>query len=162
MKRVLALTLGVLLLLGLAGCDGREALRVTPSYTTGKGDVVQGGFSVDLPGQWQDQAVWETQETDVTYALAFYEPNSRDAGYGGWLFSLMAIPEEMDYADFPDAQLVGRLTAEDGFVENLVALYPTDVEFDSENEATYQSLYDQIPDILSTVLPTEGYTYARQ
>lgn len=138
------------------------AVSVSPWYTTGKGDYVQGGFSVELPQEWQENTVWETDETDTTYALSFYEPNSREAGTGGWLFSLLAIPTDLDYTEYPDYQLVGTLTTEDGFVENLVVLYPTDVEFTEEYAELFSSLTDQIPDIIATIAPTEGYTYQPQ
>ena len=138
------------------------ALTVSPWYTTGKGDYVQGGFSVELSQAWQEQTVWETDETDTTYALSFYEPLSREAGTGGWLFSLLAIPQDLDYTEYPDYQLVGTLTTADGFVENLVALYPTDVEFPEEQAEHFASLTDQIPDILATIAATEGYTYQAQ
>lgn len=162
--RVLCCALCALL---LSGCvhqppPAPSAMTVSPWYTTGKGDYVQGGFSVELPQAWQDNTVWETDETDTTYALAFYEPQSRAAGTGGWLFSLLAIPTDLDYTEYPDYQLVGTLTTQDGFVENLVALYPTDVEFPEEQAELFSALTDQIPDIIATVAATEGYTYQPQ
>lgn len=153
---------GLVCILLLAGCGQKDSFVVTPSYTTGKGDVVQGGFSVELPPEWQEQTVWETDETDTTYALAFYEPRSREAGTGGWLFSLLAIPADLDYMEFPDYQLVGFLTSEDGFTDSLVAIYPTDVEFTEEDAQVYLSLYDQIPDILKSVTANGDYTFQAQ
>lgn len=146
----------------LAGCGKKGTFEVTPSYTTGKGDVVQGGFSVRVPEGWRELAVWENDETDTTYGLSFYEPKSREAGFGGWLFSLQAFPEGLEYDQYPDYKLVGLLTTEDGFTEHLVAIYPTDVEFAEEAAQTYHSLYDQIPDILSSVTANKGYTFQPQ
>ncbi len=57
---------------------------------------------------------------------------------------------------------MGLLTTADGFTEHLVAIYPTDVEFTEEAAQVYQSLYDQIPDILKSVTATEGYTFQAQ
>lgn len=157
--RVLSCLVCILL---LAGCAGKGTFVVTPSYTTGRGDVIQGGFSVSLPEEWRELAVWESDETDTTYGLSFYEPKSREAGFGGWLFSLLAIPEDLAYDHYPDYKLVGVLTTDGGFVEHLVAIYPTDVEFTEEAAQTYQSLYDQIPDVLKSVTANEGYTFQAQ
>lgn len=158
-RRALSCLLCIVL---LAGCGKKGTFAVTPSYTTGKGDLVQGGFSVSLPEQWRELAVWENDETDTTYGLSFYEPQSREAGFGGWLFSLLAIPEGLEYDQYPDYKLVGLLTTVDGFTEHLVAIYPTDVEFTEEAAQTYQSLYDQIPDILNSVTANGDYTFQAQ
>ncbi len=150
---------GLLCILLLTGCGRKGTITVTPSYTTGKGDVVQGGFSVSVPEEWRELAVWENDETDTTYGLSFYEPKSREAGFGGWLFSLIAFPEGLEYDQYPDYKLVGLLTTDDGFTEHLVAIYPTDVEFTEEAAQTYRSLCDQIPDILNSVTANEGYSF---
>ncbi len=153
---------GLVCILLLAGCGQRGTFVVTPSYTTGRGDVVQGGFAVSLPKEWRELAVWENDETDTTYGLSFYEPRSREAGFGGWLFSLLAFPEGLEYDQYPDYKLVGLLTTGDGFTEHLVAIYPTDVEFTEEAAQVYLSLYEQIPEILKSVTANGDYTFQAQ
>ena len=136
-------------------------MTITPSFTTGKGDTVEGNFSVHLPQAWSDAVTYEMHEMDTTYGISFYETKSMKAGAGGLLFTLTSFPEDTDYSFYPSYELVGTLSSEDGLTENIVASYPSDVQFSDDAYASYNALYEQIPDILAGITAKEGLNFKR-
>lgn len=132
---------------------------VTPTYVTGRGDTVEGAFSVRLPVSWAEGVAYETVETDSTYGLSFYDPVSRSAGAGGWLLTIMAIPDGDGYDHYPSYELIGQITYPEGYVDNLVAIYPTGVEFSDDRYGAYNSFSEQIPAVLAGVTANAGYTF---
>lgn len=136
-----------------------DATVITPTYMTGRGDVVEGAFSVRLPALWTEGVAYETVETDSTYGLSFYDPVSRSAGAGGWLLTIMAIPDGDGYDHYPSYELIGQIIYPEGYVDNLVAIYPTGVEFSDDRYGAYNSFSEQIPAVLAGVTANAGYTF---
>lgn len=92
-------------------------------------------FQLYMPntGDWDYEVV-----NDTTISL-YYTP-SRDTGYGGYLVSLMAFdPGDNSYEDFPEYSVIAR-----GSVKTYVALFPTDVQFSSEQQEGYVKLMNYL------------------
>lgn len=133
-----------------------EPIEITPRYSTGRGDIVDGFFTVRLPESWRDKYIVEHDETDTTYGLSFYQKAAKDAGFGGWLFTLTSFPEDVDYSQYPQYELVGVIRSAGGFDEYLVAIYPSDVQFDEPQREQYTAMYADIPSILGGITVAEG------
>lgn len=136
-----------------------EPILVTPHYTTGRGDEVDGLFTVTLPESWQDSCAIEYDETDTTYGLSFYQKAAKDAGFGGWLFTLTSFPEGLDYSQHPQYELLGAIRSSDGFDEHIVAIYPSDVQFDEERREEYERMTADIPSVLDSLTVADGYEF---
>lgn len=132
-----------------------EPILVTPHYTTGRGDEVDGLFTVTLPESWRDICAVEYDETDTTYGLSFYQKAAKDAGFGGWLFTLTSFPEGLDYSHYPQYELLGAIRS-GGFDEHIVAIYPFDVQFDEEQREGYERMTADIPSILDSLTVADG------
>lgn len=133
-----------------------EPIEITPHYTTGRGDLMDGLFTVRLPESWRDKYIVEYDETDTTYGLSFYQKAAKDAGFGGWLFTLTSFPEDIDYSQYPQYELVGAIRSAGGFDEHLVAIYPSDVQFDEPQREQYTAMYADIPSILAGITVADG------
>ena len=134
---------------------------VFPTYTTGRGDQVEGGFQVYPPEGWAGKVAAENYETDTTYALEFYHIASRDAGDGGHLVSIHAFPEETGDPEFPQERVLGTLT-EDGGAGTayvLYAVFPTDVQGSVDAMDEYQELSGQVDDLLASLEARPGFAF---
>ena len=134
---------------------------VFPTYTTGKGNQVEGGFQVYLPDGWMDKVAAENFETDTTYALEFFHIASRDAGDGGHLVSIHAFPEETGDPEFPQERVLGTLVEDEveGVTYVLYAVFPSDVQGSIDAMDEYQELSEQVDDLLASVEARGRFTF---
>ncbi len=163
-QKLLAFLMLIAQLLGLAGGASTSepaTIDIRPTYTSGRGDLMQGDFIVHLPADWADKAVWDFYETDTTYSVSFYEKTSHEAGFGGHLFTLMVLPEGFSYEEYPSYDLLGTLTQDGQYFSYLLALYPTDVQFSNEAAARYQSMEREITSILDALTFPEEITFSK-
>lgn len=93
-----------------------------------------------VPEEWKDICDIETAENVVS----FYQKASR-AEMGGWLFDL-AIMEGAGYLEIPHYEIVAE---EEGVT--LLAIFPTDVQFDGNTMAEYEEMQARIGEILDSV-----------
>lgn len=105
-------------------------------------------FSLTLPSSWADcYTVSESNVGDARF-FAFNEVNNAEAGFGGRLFTIGCYPfgaEDMWY-ELPSYDEIGE-----SFSGKFIALYPTDVQYDSTDGTLtdmYKTLADDVPDIL--------------
>lgn len=120
-----------------------EASTATVIFST---DVAY--FSLDLPREWIGHyAVRETEDTVTFFELQNHQQNGQ-----GKLFSIRFIPEDAYHEDmYPSYRELSRF---DGFT--VVAVFPTDVQFDMELMEPYTAMQAQIDDILTTFCRTEA------
>lgn len=125
--------------------------------------IARGDQSLLQPENWDEPISWESDDYSLTlpeswfgrfnaYQLnentyTFAALNCQEENYTGTLFSITALPagEEIE---FPSFEILGE---KDGMT--YIATFPTDVEFDPENEisaAEYFDMYDYVESILST------------
>ena len=71
---------------------------------------------------------------------------------------MQTIPVSVDYSYYPSYKLLGTLTA-DGTEYNLVATFPTDVQFTQERAEIYNTMYDQCSQVLETLQAKDGCTF---
>ena len=113
-------------------------------------------YSLTLPAKWLDKCIWEITDSDNgTYALNLYELTSHEAMDAGKLCSIILLPTSEDWADFPDYTIHGILYTPEGDYQ-VIALYPTDVQFDENTAEAYNALFEQISDVLCTLSPAPG------
>lgn len=110
-------------------------------------------FSLTLPHDWANTCVYTTAyRDDGAYLVSLYEAGSYKEFGGGCLCTLMLLPTGEDYTIFPSYQFLGALKTPDSTF-NLVALFPTDVQFTPETMETYNRMASELPDVLSTLNP---------
>lgn len=110
-------------------------------------------FSLTLPHDWANTCVYTTAyRDDGAYLVNLYETDAYREFGGGNLCTMMLLPTQEDYSIFPSYQYLGVLRTADGDF-NLVALFPTDVQFTPETMETYNRMASELPDVLSTLNP---------
>ena len=112
------------------------------------------GFTVTMPASWEDDCIIEEEGARVS----FYSAANRHLDYGdvqydaGELFTILVPEDSMKTEDgyvYPSYEVIGQYNGAD-----MLVVYPTDVQFNTEDEAAQQQYRDmqaQIPEILTTV-----------
>ena len=84
--------------------------------------------------------------TDSKSSITIYNEESKNAGSGGVLVSIMAFSlDDTGYEAFPDFSIIGETEG-----MRYIAVYPTDVQFDPENNKAmehYRSVMKEISKI---------------
>lgn len=101
-------------------------------------------FRMELPGTWADH--YRLEKGDGYYA--FYNVENADAGYGGFLFSVETYQTDGEWEYLPSYLYLGE---KDGAY--YVATFPTDVQFDIEDEGN-QDIYRKMSDEVDAILET--------
>ena len=126
---------------------------------SGDGVVVSNSmYSVKLPSDWEENVYIDQGSSDpyIEFML-FAEKNDYENGTGGTLFEIALFQE--DYSYLPSTEDLGTITSDEtGESWQIVAMFPTDVQFIEENSELYNRMFDQIEDILATITPADGYT----
>ena len=65
---------------------------------------------------------------------------------------MMVPTEDETYKDFPDYELLCALDTPEGSFY-VVALFPTDVQFNEETMEDYNAMYEELTDVLYTIRP---------
>ena len=90
--------------------------------------------------------------------LDVYHQASADAGYGGSLFgiALYESGHEEEYDYLPAYRVLGELETAEGERYDVVADFPTDVQFSEETREEYYQLRENVDAVLDTFAPAEG------
>lgn len=162
MKKIIFVLLAVLLLT-LLGCGISESKLILDEMMPPRRNFGPDGpyatiytdyYGLVAPNSWLSTCLYQvTPFGNGTYSLSFYERESYLGYSGGELCTLLMVPAEDDsYNDFPDYELLCALsTQEDTFY--VVALFPTDVQFNEETEEGYNDMYEELMDVLYTIWP---------
>lgn len=140
------LTISVPWLLDSCGLlDMEEFLSSANGATPTREDIVieTDFFTITLPASWEGRYCTDQWDNEISYGLSLCERQSYDEGYGGELFSIL-VPRE-DY-DYPSYEYLGSVAGLD-----VVARYPTDVQFSEAGQFDYLEMSEDIPGILSTL-----------
>ncbi len=95
-------------------------------------------FYMELPGSWAGH--YDVKKGENYYS--YYNVENAEAGYGGVLFSITSYYSEDEWKDLPDYRFLAQ---KDGVY--YVALFPTDVQFDMEDEENMQLYYEMKEDV---------------
>ena len=118
-------------------------------------------YSLRLPKEWDGHYITVTKYDDDVMWLIFKERNSAETVYGGHLFSLVLAPADTDndLEMLPAIERLHTMTNGAG-TYILYANYPTDVQYEPQSEQQYKSMQHQIQEILVTLEPGAGFTFA--
>ena len=170
------LILSVLFLICLIGCGGKEAPE--PSYAPVCSDgptetatealiedlkgedpkylIETKYYDLNLPEDWADKCSWEIfDKDDGTYILNLYEKTSHEEMGAGKLCAITLLPTDEDWMDFPNYTMHGILYTPEGDFQ-ILALFPTDVQFTEATADAYNALSEKIMDVLCTITPAGG------
>ncbi len=116
-------------------------------------------YSILIPADWMGSFMTETVDnmTGKWLKLFFirYDEGKLDRGH---LFSIL-LTKDTKYKDIPDHNLLGKLKDESGDEYNVVAVFPTDVQYSRENRDYYMSMFEDAAFILSSFKEADGCTY---
>ena len=142
----------------LKWADGRkEYLTFAPYQDPDAGTVVSCPmFSLMLPSDVD--FVTETTSKSITV----YDREAKDAGYGGFAFTITAYEKPSDYYGMMDKK-IGELTS-GGKLYDIVIMYPSDVQYDivkySEMPESYSKLYKGAENIAESLRSIKGGSFA--
>ena len=114
-KKIFSLTLALVTILGISA----PAKAGDIDYTSGK------GFSLTIPASWAGKY----RVSDFSLAEEFINIRNEEAGYGGFLFSIM-VYDNMDPLDWNGVKLLGQ----SGGLYYFSGL-PSDVQYDYSNKS---------------------------
>jgi len=132
-----------------------ETEEVTPSTTAAPEIPVETVietkyYTLTLPDSWRFTCFYSVID-DTTVVLR--ETDSYEAFGGGKLCTLMMVPTDDDtYKDFPDYKLLCALDTPDGSFY-VIALFPTDVQFNEETAESYNIMKEELMDVLYSLKP---------
>lgn len=107
-------------------------------------------YTLTLPDSWGSTCFYSVVD-DMTVVLR--EASSYEAFGGGKLCTLMLMPTDDDtYKDFPDYELLCALDTPDGSFY-VIALFPTDVQFNEDTTEAYNAMSNELMDVLYTIQP---------
>ena len=111
-------------------------------------------FELAGEGSWSD---WLYSSRDGRQ-WDFCHKASADAGYGGSLFgiTLYESGHEEEYHELPAYRVLGELETAEGERYDVVADFPTDVQFSEETREEYYQLREDVDAVLDTFTPAEG------
>lgn len=113
-------------------------------------------FEITMPKELDGQYVIESRKN----GFSIYDKESKEAGFGGFVFSVFAYEKPSDYAGGMDKK-VGEIRKDDKTLYDVVVGYPSDVQYDYtkyEDKApeTYEKLYDGAEEIIKTLKSVDG------
>lgn len=118
-------------------------------------------FTLTVPKTWKEDCFYEVNaDGDSGYTLTFYDKDSRSEGSGGMIFSVQLLTEYDDYTYYPDYDVLGSVEVSGIDSYNLIAVYPTDVQFSEETAKTYGEMFNSVPDILDTLTAKDGCVFS--
>ena len=178
MKKIIALTLALMCILGLTACGNKEvdADVKVPEETVESTLAEDTTENNDYNGAFEEEEVDTEEEIDpsVINTLYFkmkipeswqetcayqikengsftaYEKVGKENHGCGKLFSIEIIPQEQDYTMYPDYDVLGTIETEQGKC-TVIVVYPTDVQFVSETAKTYQAMQNEIDGIIEGI-----------
>ncbi len=116
-------------------------------------------YTITIPAAWTghfEANIYRPSESG--YSLQVLNTESRDAGVGGHIFSVLLIPENEDYTIYPSYDYLGTMSGPDGTFQ-VVILYPTDVQTTAPWSEIYDILYGDKNTALSSIVPVSGVTW---
>lgn len=120
-------------------------------------------YSLTLPEKWQTTVQTSINPGEYNdYFAGFYHADSNAANMGGYLFGInMFMDGDESYKDYPSYRVIGRIIYRQAEAYTVVAVFPTDVQYNESTAAEYRELYDQIDSILDSFEANSMYGFER-
>lgn len=166
MKKLLTMIITLTIVFVLAGC-GLDKNSNNSSVSDVKSNyyilIDTEYYTLSVPNSWKASYSYEVSSGEKgTYVLSFYENESHESIEGGWLFSIILLTENEDYTYYPSYDVLGSVEVKDTGSYNLIATYPTDVQFTSESAKTYNEMFDSVAEILKTISFKNICTFSKE
>ncbi len=120
-------------------------------------------FTVEIPSGYVDQIEVEpyinNEGYDYDFMLCFYEKEDHQNEGSGFLFSINIYYRNVDFTYLPQYGEIGTLMEEDGTLLNVVAEYPSDVQFGPDTQELYSELAEQESVIIDSITAKKGITF---
>lgn len=116
--------------------------------------VSTGKYQVCVPESWRNKAVVIVTGDTVE----FYEKTNHYSEYGGYLYGV-SLHTNKDYTNMPRYTDLGVLKDSKGNRWYVVATGPTDVQYSTDTQKTYQQMRDMESKIWATLTGIKGYTF---
>ena len=116
-------------------------------------------YTVTMPENWKGKYEYQVIPENVAYSLRFYHKPSKDAGYGGHLFTIALYSPDDDYTTLPAYKIINTIITTNGQELDIVKLFPTDVQFDFDLAEEYSALAEDSSHILNGIQLTEKAKY---
>jgi len=176
MKRCLSLLLSIITVISLVACNSTKQSEVPTTNTNIKETESKAGeqakldyiidteyYTLSAPSSWKDDCFYEIADGEsYNYTLRLYDESSHTAINGGWLFSIDLLTEFEGYSHYPDYDILGSLEVYRIGSYNIIATYPTDVQYSEETAEKYREMYDCIPQILKTIKFKDECTFSEE
>ena len=176
MKKIIALMLTLICILGLTACGNKEVdadvkvpdetVETAPTEKPTEDTDYNGAFKEDeeqeetdpsvvdteyftlkFPESWKETCSYEIRENG---SIVVYEKVGRESHECGKLFSIEIIKQGQDYTMYPDYDVLGTIETPQGKC-TVIVVYPTDVQFVSETAKTYQAMQNDIAGIIEGI-----------
>ena len=113
-------------------------------------------FTITMPEDLDGKYVIESRKN----GYYVYDKEAKDAGFGGFAFSVFAYEKPSEYAGGMDMK-VGEIRKDDKTLYDVVIEYPSDVQYDytkyeDEMPESYEKLYNGAEDIVKTLKSSQG------
>ncbi|MCR4924242.1 MAG: haloacid dehalogenase-like hydrolase [Lachnospiraceae bacterium] len=145
-------------------CDetGIETISMCNDFATIYGDDV----TLNEEAENEVFTVTMPKELDGIYELKsrkngvlIYDKASKDAGFGGYVYSIFAYADPSEYSGVVDVKR-GEIKKDDETLYDIVVGEATDVQYDYQENTdgmpeSYKKLCDSLEDILKTIKPLE-------
>ncbi len=97
-------------------------------------------FSLTLPKEMKGKFVAEKGKDNIR----IFDKTSKEEGFGGYAFGVIAFKEPKDHAMMPGGRKIGELKDKKGVLYDMVLDFPTDVQYNytKEKPESYTLLYD--------------------
>lgn len=139
--------------------DDNSSINVNDGFIPFNTDM----YSLTLPEKWQTTVQTSINPGEYNdYFAGFYHADSNAANMGGYLFGInMFMDGDESYKDYPSYRVIGRIIYRQAEAYTVVAVFPTDVQYNESTAAEYRELYDQIDSVLDSFEVNSMYGFER-
>ena len=97
-------------------------------------------FSLTLPSEMKGKFIAQKKKDSI----AIYDKTSKDEGFDGLAFGIIAFKNPAEHAMMPGGKKIGELTDKKGTLYDIVLNFPTDVQYNykTQNHESYDLLYN--------------------
>lgn len=110
-------------------------------------------YTLTFPTSWEGKYFYDIYEDTnyEYYSLYVYHTKTHEQNNGGIFFSINLIPVSDDVPSYPSALYLGDLSTDSAGDFYVYAIFPTDAQFTTSTAKEYQSMYEDVYDILDTL-----------